>query len=147
MIPDDFILEWQAVAPWVSLGHVEQDLIISRALVQIFSDRQLAQKLAFRGGTALHKIHLERPHRYSEDLDFLQVKPEPIGPTIDLLRSTLDPWLGNPQRELKQGLVKLVYRFEAYGGKRGKLKIEINPREHFAAREIIRMPFVNAPLF
>lgn len=37
---------------------VEQDLIISRALVAIFSDDFLASQLAFRGGTALHKLYL-----------------------------------------------------------------------------------------
>jgi len=58
MIPEDFIIEWRTVAPWESLGHVEQVLIISRALVDIYADGRLASKLAFRGGTALLKVHL-----------------------------------------------------------------------------------------
>lgn len=102
----------------------------------------LAQKLAFRGGTALHKVHLKNAARYSEDLDFLQIEPEPIGATFDVLRSILDPWLGEPRRELKEGLVKLLYRYRAESdGRPMKLKIEINSREHFAARSISHIPF------
>jgi len=37
---------------------VEQDLVISRALVEIYSKRDLSAALAFRGGTALHKLHM-----------------------------------------------------------------------------------------
>ena len=49
-------MAWNAVAPWPSMTMVEQDLIISRALVDIFSDDFLRSELAFRGGTALHKF-------------------------------------------------------------------------------------------
>ena len=55
MIPRDYITEWRAVVPWVEDVQVEQDLVISRALVEIFSHPHLAKELAFRGGTALHK--------------------------------------------------------------------------------------------
>jgi len=41
--------------PWQTNEQVEQDLVICRALVEIFSDDFLAKNLAFRGGTALHK--------------------------------------------------------------------------------------------
>jgi predicted nucleotidyltransferase component of viral defense system len=40
---------------------VEQDLVISRALVEIFSHPVLEESLAFRGGTALYKLHLTPP--------------------------------------------------------------------------------------
>ena len=45
----------------------EQDLVISRALVEIYSKRDLSAALAFRGGTALHKLHMKPPARYSEN--------------------------------------------------------------------------------
>lgn len=44
------------MAPWSKNEMVEQDLIICRALVSIFSDDFLRENLAFRGGTALHKL-------------------------------------------------------------------------------------------
>lgn len=38
MIPQDYITAWNGVVPWASQRQVEQDLIISRAIVAIFSD-------------------------------------------------------------------------------------------------------------
>ena len=52
MIPFDYITEWRAEAPWIDDAQVEQDLVISRALVEIFSHPVLAEALALRGGTA-----------------------------------------------------------------------------------------------
>lgn len=49
MIPQDYITAWSRVAPWASQRQVEQDLIISRALVAIFSDPFLRGELRFRG--------------------------------------------------------------------------------------------------
>ena len=53
-----------------------------RALVAIFSDEFLASQLAFRGGTALHKLYLSPQPRYSEDIDLVQVTPGPIKPIM-----------------------------------------------------------------
>jgi predicted nucleotidyltransferase component of viral defense system len=39
-------------------SQVEQDLVISRALVELFSKDRIADALAFRGGTALYKLYL-----------------------------------------------------------------------------------------
>lgn len=50
MIPLDFISEWKRSAPWPRNDQVEQDLIICRALVEIFGHPLLAESLAFRGG-------------------------------------------------------------------------------------------------
>lgn len=58
MIPKDAITEWNQFAPWSSEVQVEQDLIICKALVEIYKDNYLADHLAFRGGTALHKLYL-----------------------------------------------------------------------------------------
>lgn len=49
MIPRDYITEWRAQAPWIQDSQVEQDLVMSRALVEIFSDLLLRETLAFRG--------------------------------------------------------------------------------------------------
>jgi hypothetical protein len=47
MIPQTYITEWSNYAPWSTNEQVEQDLIICRALVAIFSDDYLvsARKL------------------------------------------------------------------------------------------------------
>ena len=143
MIPRDCITAWRSEAPWVQDFQVEQDLIISRALVAIFSDPALRATLAFRGGTALYKLHLKPPARYSEDIDLVQMSAAPIGPALNALRKALDPWLGKPQWKQTEGRVTLVYRFDSEDQPptRLRLKIEINSREHFAVHGFTTVPF------
>ena len=43
MIPRDNVTAWRATAPWVEDSQVEQDLVISRALVEMFSHPILAR--------------------------------------------------------------------------------------------------------
>lgn len=40
----------------------------------------LSEELAFRGGTALHKLHLDRPSQCSEDLDYVRNSATGIAP-------------------------------------------------------------------
>lgn len=88
MIPRASIIAWSATAPWPSEDQVEQDLILSRLLVEIADDPLLSEELAFRGGTCLHKLHLKEPQRYSEDLDFVRTSQRPIlGEVFDRLRA------------------------------------------------------------
>lgn len=56
MIDQQDIIEWSAVAPWPKISQVEQDLLISRALVELFQDSFLQQALRLRGGTALSAV-------------------------------------------------------------------------------------------
>ena len=143
MIPIPYIDAWRPQAPWQDDAMVEQDLVLSRALVEIFRVPELADALAFRGGTALHKLHLAPGARYSEDIDLVQTRPEPIGPTFDRVRAALDPWLGAPKRDLKEGRVNLVYRFTSEGplARPLRVKFEINSREHFCLLGWERRPF------
>ena len=133
MIPRADIIAWREHAPWPLNEQVEQDLVISRALVEIYSDDFLRKRLAFRGGTALHKIYLKPAARYSEDIDLVQISPEPIGETLDRLRGRL-AFLGKPR--IKQGdmMTTMIYRFESEIPPvvPMKLKVEINCREHFS---------------
>jgi predicted nucleotidyltransferase component of viral defense system len=78
MIPQAYIIEWSNNVPWSTNEQVEQDLVICRALVAIFNDDFLAENLAFRGGTALHKLFLSPQPRYSEDIDLVQIKAAPL---------------------------------------------------------------------
>lgn len=143
MIPKGYINEWRDRAPWRLDAQVEQDLVISRALVEMYSVPEIAKRVAFRGGTALYKLHITPPARYSEDIDLVQIQAEPIGDTLDLVRVALDHWLGAPQRKLKEGRVTLLYRFESEDSPplKMRLKIEINSREHFTELGYTRVPF------
>ena len=104
----------------------------------------LSSSLAFRGGTALYKLYLHPPARYSEDIDLVQVKAEPAGPVLTELRDVLNPWLGEPKWKQTRGRVTLMYRFnsEDVPPLLLRLKVEINTREHFAIHGFVRQPFV-----
>jgi len=143
VIPRAHITAWRTQVPWPSDAQVEQDLIISRALVEMYTRPPIAQSLAFRGGTALHKLHFHPPRRYSEDLDFVQIEAGPIGPTLEAVREALDPWLGDPAWRQSSDSVKLLYRFETttLPVQRMRVKIEINTREHFTCRELRSVTF------
>lgn len=143
MIPRDYITEWREQAPWVQDFQVEQDLVISKALVDIFSHPVLRGSLAIRGGTALYKLHFKPPARYSEDIDLVQVKAGPAGPMMYALREVLDPWLGKPRYRQTEGRVTFTYRFESEDilPLPLRLKVEINSREHFAVYGFTQMPF------
>lgn len=130
MIPTQNIVAWGNVAPWTEARQIEQDLIISRALVEIFSDPMLRDALRFRGGTALNKLHFPAPLRYSEDIDLVRTSHGPIGAVLTQLRAVVEPWLGRAQFEQSRVAPKLRFRVEAEdGGAAIRLKIEINTRE------------------
>ena len=140
MIPRAHITAWRAHAPWPSNEQVEQDLVLSRALVVMFQHPTVAECAVFRGGTALHKLFFEGPGRYSEDIDLVQRSPGPIGKLVDAIREVLDPWLGNPRWKQGAGRFTLGYRFETTFEPTAtrRLKVEINTREHFSVLGIVR---------
>jgi predicted nucleotidyltransferase component of viral defense system len=150
VIPRDYITEWRSQAPWVRDDQVEHDLVISRALVEIFSNQVLHDALAFRGGTALYKLHIKPAARYSEDIDLVQIKAEPAGPMMEAVRGVLDPWLGKPRWKQSEGRVTFDYRFNSSDEPaiQLRLKVETNTREHFSVYGLTEVPFsVNSRWF
>ena len=112
---------------------VEQDLLISRMLVELFRNEQISESLVFRGGTALHKLFFPEPLRFSEDIDLVQCEPGPIGPLFDTIRGIFRGWAGEPLRKQGPGVARLTYRLwsEDTPSLPLRIKIEINTREHF----------------
>lgn len=45
MLPRAEIIAWRSEAPWASDDDVEQDLVITRAIFDLFSDDFLAERL------------------------------------------------------------------------------------------------------
>lgn len=142
MIPKPNIAKWQKHAPWKEFAQVEQDLVISRALVEIFSDEFLRENLAFRGGTALHKLYLNPAPRYSEDIDLVQIKAGPIKPIMKRIGEVVR-FFEEPRKTLVRGHgAKALYRFTSeYEGIRMRLKLEINCKEHFNVMDWVDFPF------
>jgi len=146
VIPLAAITQWRTEhAPWALDEQVEQDLIISRALVDLFSDPLIAATLVFRGGTALNKLYFKPAARYSEDIDLVQVVPGDIGPLLTAIRERL-AWLGTARYKASEKLATLTFRFqtESKPVSTRKLKVEINTREHFSVEGLVQVPFVVA---
>ena len=145
MIPQAYIQAWRQHAPWPNPAQVEQDLIICRALCDLFNAPALAGKIAFRGGTAIHKLLFKQPLRYSEDIDLVQTQAEPIGPTVDAIRGAL-AWLGKCNREQAGHSMHLVFRLAPESAPQAtlKLKVEINTGEHGVLLGYRRYPFAVA---
>lgn len=137
MIPVAQITQWREVAPWPDDMQVEQDLILSRMIVEIFSDPFLREELAFRGGTALHKMFFSPAARYSEDIDLVRTNKGGIKKIVDTLREIFEPWLGKPKTEQTNRSFKMKFYFnpESSPGVKMRIKIEINTRESFSVMD------------
>jgi predicted nucleotidyltransferase component of viral defense system len=110
---------------------VEQDLLLSRLMIEIARDEALGPELAMRGGTCLHKLHLPEPLRYSEDLDYVRatrtgIKPytEAIGRLAERLGHTVS------SRQRSGQMVRVYLDTEPTEGiGRVRIKIEMNITE------------------
>lgn len=131
MIPAMNIIAWGNVAPWAEQRQIEQDLIISRAVVELFADDFLKEEIRFRGGTALNKLHFPAPLRYSEDIDLVRTTHGPVGPILSRVREILQPWMGDAAFEQSRIAPKLVFHAQPEDGTAVplRLKVEISTRE------------------
>tara|TARA_R110001592_G_scaffold138338_2_gene357267 strand:- start:1032 stop:1823 length:792 start_codon:yes stop_codon:yes gene_type:complete len=142
MIAKPYIAKWQEHAPWKEFSQVEQDLVISRTLVAIFSDDFLREHLAFRGGTALHKLYLNPAPRYSEDIDLVQIKQGPIKPIMERLGEVITFFEEDRKTQNRGHGIKALYRFiSEYEEIRMRLKLEINCREHLNVLDWVNFPY------
>jgi predicted nucleotidyltransferase component of viral defense system len=141
MIPVMNIIAWSSEAPWAEQRQIEQDLIISRAIVELFSDEFLRSELRFRGGTALNKLHFPRAVRYSEDIDLVRTTAGPIKPVLRRIREVLEPWLGEARFNTSSIAPKLIFRAPAEGDEAMlRLKVEIETREREAYDSLLFIP-------
>ena len=140
MIARRSITYWSTVVPWLSADQIEQDLVLSRLICEISMHPSLGGELVFRGGTCMHKIHLARPLRYSEDLEYARATHGPIGPILDALRevaATVDMAVATDV----SAFPKVFFRSTLESGSgRLQVKVEINTHETSPARPHIRLP-------
>ena len=141
MIPQPAINAWSRDFSWPTLDQVEQDLLLARLIVEIANDDYLGGELVFRGGTCLHKMHLERPLRYSEDLDYVRATSGGIGQltrAVTELGKRLDMKVST-----RVGLYpKMFFKapFESGTGTM-RIKVEVNTFERLPARPLARKTF------
>ncbi|HET7386734.1 MAG TPA: nucleotidyl transferase AbiEii/AbiGii toxin family protein [Nocardioidaceae bacterium] len=132
MIPANVITAWAVEHPWPTRLQVEQDLLLSQAICEIANHRYLGEELVFRGGTALHKLHVPALYRYSEDLDYVRVSAGGIGEVTRTL-TDLGTTLGY-QVTTKVGMHPKVYwKTTAQGGTTLRIKVEVNTFERSPA--------------
>jgi predicted nucleotidyltransferase component of viral defense system len=142
VIPRRYIQQWRNTVPWTMDSQVEQDLVISRAIIAMFNNPVLQDQVAFRGGTALGKLYFNPQNRYSEDIDIVQVGPGPIKPIIDGIRDSLS-FLGSPsvRQKIHNNTLRFTFDSEIPPVSRMKLKVEINTREHFTVMGYVYKSF------
>ena len=58
MIPEIFVEQWRNSCKWQTLDQIEQDLVLSRSLIDLYNDPSVKEALVFRGGTALNKLFI-----------------------------------------------------------------------------------------
>jgi len=128
MIPAAHVIAWSVDHPWPDQAQVEQDLLLSRAICAIAAHPYLGSELVFRGGTAFHKLHLPRPLRYSEDLDYVRTTATGIGPLLDALRE-VGQTLGFKVNTQIGAHPKAVWRAATDDGVPLRIKVEINTHD------------------
>lgn len=156
MRPQREIIAWREHAPWSTGMQVEQDLLLTVAMVAIFNDSFLKTQVAMRGGTVLHKVHLAPASRYSEDIDLVAVGDRPIGDIRKALLRVLRPLLGSPAvdviadialairnliRPSKVLRLEYFYRPTESPPMRAKIKIEVNYTEREPFYGIVGLPY------
>lgn len=148
MITETAIDEWQKFAPWALKNQIEQDLIISRALIEIFNNDYLKDKIAFRGGTALNKLIFPKPLRYSEDIDLNRLEKGPAKIVIDEMRNSLNEMLGQPKKVLStHRSIKVIYHYQSRDGGTSKLKVEINVCETLPQKNLNPIPYEMSSIY
>lgn len=110
-------------------------------MCELFENKTLAGRIAIRGGTSINKLLFREPLRYSEDIDLVQIKAEPIKEMVVGIRDCLS-WLGKCDYVAAEHSVRLTFKFSPeLGGAPLKLKIEINTREHLNLLGLKKYPF------
>ncbi len=161
MLDARLIAAWTTHAPWALNYQVEQDLILTHCVEAIFRDRYLANQVAMRGGTVLHKVHLAPPGRYSEDIDLVAVGEATPGQIAQGLIRVLSPiFKARPVQSLTERIqlavrnavqpsvirrLKWEYRPTSGTPARASVKVEVNVSERTPVFDVVRLPLQPSP--
>lgn len=150
------VLLHQKQVPWPVLYQVEQDLLLCRAMVAIFTDDFLSGQVAMRGGTVLHKVHLAPASRYSEDIDLVVVGDRPEEHVRAALKRVLVDVLGKHKAStwatLKLAvrnmakpsrILRVIYEVPSVSepGKMLTIEVEANVTERTPYMPVVKFPF------
>lgn len=143
MIAQAYLNEWSSRAPWPQQVQIEQDLVLSRLIVEIAQHELLGGELTFRGGTCLHKLHLPKQLRYSEDLDYVRRTHSGIKPYLTALREVAGGVGLVEHGTARSGqMVHIVFDAQATNASgRIRVKIETNIAETEGFLPLIARPY------
>lgn len=141
MIPAAFITEWANTTAWPTVEQIEQDLVLSRLIIEIANDDYLGKELVFRGGTCLHKLRLDPALRYSEDLDYVRRSAGSISEIIDAIRAIANSLDMSVSTKITTNpKIRLRAPFESGSGTMS-VKIEVNTYERSPAMGLQRVAY------
>lgn len=110
MIPQSSIDSWRTIAPWSSDLQVEQDLVVARAMAELFGDDRMRELVAMRGGTVLNKFYFGGGSRYSEDIDLVKITAGKAGPHVQKEAGQLQTqWLQDAAIVAEQHITALTH--------------------------------------
>jgi len=136
------LIAWRSKAPWPDRVQIEQDLLLSRLMIEINRDEVLGPELAMRGGTCLHKLHLPSPLRYSEDLDYVRMTHTGIKPYTQALAKLADEIGLAVSSRQRSGQMVHVYLdgqpTEGIGRIRIRIEMNITETASFMPRKAVR---------
>lgn len=142
MIPGPVLTQWRQRAPWGEDRQVAQDLLLSLLAIRVAQHPQLSDALAWRGGTALHKLHLETARRYSEDLDYVLVSGVSHTIVVRSLKAVVeDLGLECARDEVSDTRVKVWGNVEVPAADDEKIgiKLEVNCADADPCMELLRV--------
>ena len=141
MIPEVFIENWRKTVPWQMTEQIEQDLIISRALIDLYNDPHVKDALFFVAVQhSINYLLILRQDTVKISILFKKMLIQ-LDKRLDAIRALLKPWLGDPKWKITQRSAKLIYKYESANKIPAKLKIEINTTEHFQVLPLKTVPF------
>lgn len=142
MIDRPALIAWRSQAPWPNPVQIEQDLLLSRLMIEIARDETLGPELAMRGGTCLNKLHLPAALRYSEDLDYVRSTHTGIKPYTQALAEIADRVGLTVSGRQRSGQMVHVYLdgqpTEGIGRIRIKIEMNIAETESLRPRSTVR---------
>ncbi len=120
----------------VTTGLMEKDYVNSWILYSIFNDKQLNDKLVFKGGTLLHKIYFSGKWRFSEDLDLTvpqEIKSEKLKENIQRSLSVCSSLSGIgfeiTSFHSNQGYIQIKIQCNALLGQKNTTKLDLSLEE------------------
>jgi len=134
------LAHWRHVVPWATDEQVEQDLVLSRLIIEIANHPLLGDELVFRGGTCFHKLWLDRPWRYSEDLDYVRRTAGGVGEILDAIRYIAEAvGFDRVQTDVRRHPKARLDSTFVNGG-RMRIKVEMNTFERSPAQPTVTRP-------